>query len=144
MTVIAFRPRPRTPSAGPTDPPVPVVGTFRSPRGRTGHLDGTLRVRRLVLVPRGAFVTGVVTGELRDADGSLVGVDTRRVTLAVDLVRQGDGYVPVTRASRIDLMGLTVNIDPTVLDVPLVLPWRAPRRRGGTLRPVPPLEVGPA
>lgn len=144
MTVIAFRPRPRAPSAGPPDPPVPVAGTFRSPRGRTGHLDGTLRVRRLVLVPRGAFVTGVVTGELRDADGSLVGVDTRRVTLAVDLVRRGDGYVPVARASRIDLMGLTVHVDPTVLDVPLVLPWRAPRSRGGPLRPVPPLEVGPA
>jgi hypothetical protein len=89
-------------------------------------------------------VTGVVTGELRDADGSLVGVDSRRVTLAVDLVRQGDGYVPVAHASRIDLMGLTVHVERTVLDVPLVLPWRAARPRGGPLRAVPPLEPGSA
>ena len=89
MTVIAFRPRPRAASDG-----------LRMPRcrwwGRSGrHVADwatwwvRLRVHRLLIVPRGTFVTGVFTGELRDDDGSLVGVDTRRATIAADLVRRG-------------------------------------------------------
>lgn len=144
MTVIAFRPRPRSTSSGHrADAPVPVTGRFRSPRGRTGRLEGTLRLRRLVIVPRGAFVTGVVTGELLDADGSLVGVDSRRVTLPVDLVRQGDRFVPVVRASRLDLIGLAVDLDPAVLDVPLALPRQSGGRRDPA-RPPAPVDVGPA
>ena len=113
MTVIAFRPRPRAASEPGRDAPVPLAGTFRSPRGRTGHLQGSIRVHRLVIVPRGTFVTGVFTGELRDDDGSLIGVDTRRATIAADLVRHGDRYLPVLRPFQLDLMGLTVDVDAT-------------------------------
>lgn len=144
MTVIAFPRRPRAASARGADAPVPVTGRFRSPRGRTGHLEGALRVRRLVILPGGAFVTGVVTGELFDADGTLVGVDSRRVTLAVDLVRQGGFFVPVAHASRLDLMGLAVDLDPTVLDVPLALPWRSDLSRSGAAVPPAPVDVDPA
>ena len=113
MTVIAFRPRPPAASEPAADTPVPLAGTFRSPRGRTGHLQGSIRVHRLVIVPRGAFVTGVFTGELRDDDGSLIGVDTRRATIEADLVRHGDGYLPVLRPFQLDLMGLTVDVAAT-------------------------------
>jgi hypothetical protein len=113
MTVIAFRRRPQASSERAADTPVPLEGTFRSPRGRLGHLQGTLRVHRLVIVPHGTFVTGVFTGELRDDDGSLVGVDTRRATIAADLVRQGEGYVPVLRPFQLDLMGIAVDVPAT-------------------------------
>ena len=122
MTVIAFRPRPSASAGRAVDEPVPLVGTFRSPRGRVGHMDGSLRVRRLVIVPCGTFVSGVVTGELREHDGSLVGLDTRRVTLAADLVRRADGDVPVLRSFEVDLMGLTVVVPTTSLS-----PRHAPR-----------------
>ena len=116
MTVIAFRPRPPAVAETAADTPVPLAGTFRSPRGRTGHLQGSIRVHRLVILPRGAFVTGVFTGELREEDGSLIGVDTRRATIAADLVPQGDSYLPVLRPFQLDLMGLTVDVAATPVD----------------------------
>ena len=132
MTVIAFRPRPRPASQAPTDVPVPLVGTFRAPRGGLGHLVGSLRVHRLVIIPRGTFVSGVFTGELRDHDGSLVGVDTRRATIAADLVRQGEGYLPVLRPFQLDLMGITVDVAATTID-----PALAPTPDRGHRRPAP-------
>jgi hypothetical protein len=139
MTVIAFRPRPRPASPRPADVPVPLVGTFRAPSGRMGHLVGSLRVHRLVIIPRGTFVTGVFTGELRDHDGSLVGVDTRRATIAADLVRQGEGYLPVLRPFQLDLMGITVDVAATTID-PTLAPTPAPGHRrlgrgGGSTSP---------
>ena len=135
MTVIAFRPRPRAASPGPADTPVPLTGTFRSPRGRLGHMVGALRVHRLLVVPRGTFVTGVFTGELRDDDGSLVGVDTRRATIAADLMREGHGYLPVLRPFQLDLMGITVDVDATTID-PALAPSPHRSRRGGGRRPL--------
>ena len=127
MTVIAFRPRPQPESQRTTGVPVPLTGTFRSPRGRLGHLVGSLRVHRLVIIPRGTFVTGVFTGELRDDDGSLVGVDTRRATIAADLVRHGRGYLPVLPPFQLELMGITVDITATTID-PALAPSRDARR----------------
>lgn len=111
MTVIEFRPRPRAAPDPDAGGHVPVAGRFRSPRGRMGRLDGSLRVQRLVVVREEAYVTGVVTGELRDSDGSLVGLDSRRVTAAADLVREHEHDVPVVRPFELDLMGLTVQLD---------------------------------
>jgi len=142
MTVIAFRPRPPAASSHPAGAHVPIAGTFASPSGRTGCLEGSLRVHRLVIVPRGVFVTGVFTGELRDADGSLVGVDSRRATAAADLVRERSGFAPVLRPFRLDLMGLTVDVDATRIDPQLALDalggGRSGRPRSSGLRMVPP------
>ena len=135
MNVIALRPRPRALSERAAYAAVPLVGTFRSPRGRVGRMEGSLRVHRLVIVPRGAFVTGVFTGELREVDGSLVGVDSRRATVAADLVREGDGYVPVVRPFKLDLMGIAVELEATSVDPTLAVPWRVGRRFGGTRNP---------
>jgi hypothetical protein len=90
---------------------------------------GALRVSRLVVVPGGTFVTGVFTGELRDEDGSLVGVDTRRATIAADLVREDHGYLPVLRPFQLDLMGITVDVDATRIDPPSPNPGRRPGQR---------------
>jgi hypothetical protein len=81
---------------------------------------GAVRVHRLVILPPGAFVDGVFTGELREDDGSLIGVDTRRASFAADIVRRGHDYLPVLRPFQLDLMGITVEVDATELDPALV------------------------
>ena len=71
-----------------------------------------MRVQRLVLVPSGIYVTGVFVAELREPDGTLVGVDSRRATVPADLVRRDDGLQPVVRATRLTFMGLEVKVAP--------------------------------
>ena len=130
MTVIAFRPRPHARTDEPTGSEVPVAGSFRSPSGRSGRMEGFLRVRRLVILPGGAFVSGAFTGELRDVDGSLIGVDSRRATAAADLVRERGGFAPVVRPFQLDLMGLTVDVDAIRIDPLIALGGRADSRSG--------------
>lgn len=111
MTVIAFRPRRSAVEQDPEDDEGnPFTGVFRSPRGRAGTMCGHLRVQRLVIVPRGAFVTGVFTGELREPDGTVIGVDSRRCTVAADLQRDDDGIEAVIRPMQLDLMGIVVDV----------------------------------
>ena len=86
MTVIAFRARAGLDATSTLHHPR-VRGTFRSPRGRAGRMTGTVRVQRLVPVPGGALVTGYFIGELRDDDGSLIAVGSRRGTAPADLIR---------------------------------------------------------
>ena len=134
MTVIAFRPRDTgTSSAVGDDGGAAVTGTFRSPRGRTGIMTGSLRLRRFVVAPRGVFVTGVVTGELREPDGTLVGRDSRRVTTPADLVPGERGLNPVVRSLELELMGIAVHIAPFALDPRHVFPvvGSVARRRAG-------------
>jgi hypothetical protein len=130
MNVVAFRPRPDR--AGPRSArpdTTPITGTFRSPRGRSGVMTGSLRVQRLVLVPRGAFVTGVFTGELREQDGVVVGVDSRRGTVQADLVLGESGLQPVVRAFQLDLMGITVEVRSFLVDPWLAFPRQEARAR---------------
>lgn len=89
-------------------------------------MSGHLRLQRLVLAPRGAFVTGVFTGELRESDGSLIGVGTRRATAPVDLVRDDAGLRPVVRPLRLDVMGIIVDVHSFAIDPSLAFP-RGPR-----------------
>lgn len=125
MNVIAFRPRPPAEQPTPSDGPTVLTGTFRSPTGRSGQMTGSLRVQRLLLVPRGAFVTGVFTGELREPDGTLIGVDSRRATVPVDLVRGEHGLQPVVRPVTIDLMGISVKVHGFVVEPALGLVGQA-------------------
>ena len=118
-----------------------MTGTFRSPRGRSGTMTGHLRLQRLVLAPRGAFVTGVFTGELREPDGTLVGVDSRRATVPADLVRDEDGLHPVVRPLRLDLMGIAIEVPAFAIAPALAFPrgrsrsaQSLPQRRRGTTR----------
>ena len=146
MTVIAFRPRPRpdSPRLGQFDD-ASFTGTFRTPLGRLSAVEGHLRVQRLVLVPSGVFVTGVFVAELREADGTFIGIDSRRATVPADLVRRDDGLQPVVRATRLTLMGLELRIASFPVDPRLPLggtgadPTRIERgsRRGRHLRPTP-------
>lgn len=123
MTVIAFRPRRTVAEQNPPQAQAnPFVGVFRSPRGRVGTLTGHLRLQRLVIVPRGVFVTGVFTGELREQDGTLIGVDSRRCTVRADLQRDDTGLAAVIRPTRLDLMGIAVDVVPFALTPSLPFP----------------------
>ena len=114
-----------------------VSGSFRSPRGHAGRMTGSVRVQRLVLVPRGVFVTGFFTGELRDDDGSLIAVGSRRATVPADLVQDERGFRPWVRPFRLDLMGLTVEVAGFAVDPTLAFPRLDPatRRPVSVLRP---------
>lgn len=145
MTVIAFRPRPR-PRADmptPTDAQTSFAGTFRSPRGRTGSMTGHLRVLKLVITPRGAFVTGVFTGELREPDGALIGIDSRRCTVAANLQRRDGGLRAEVRPMRLDLMGISVHVPAFLVGAEVAFPSTTDglRRRR---RPSPALRVVPS
>jgi hypothetical protein len=89
-------------------------------------MSGHLRLQRLVLAPRGAFVTGLFTGELRESDGSLIGVGTRRATAPVDLVRDDAGLRPVVRPLQLYVMGIVVDVHSFAIDPSLAFP-RGPR-----------------
>jgi hypothetical protein len=96
-----------------------VEGTFRSPEGRCGRLVGSLRLDRLLITPQGTFVSGVVTGHLRSAAGELVGVASRTVTTAADLVHDGGRTTARVRPFDLDLIGIPVRVaafslEPTV------------------------------
>jgi hypothetical protein len=85
-------------------------------------MTGHLRLQRLVIAPRGAFVTGVFTGELREPEGTLIGMDSRRATAPADLVRDDEGLHPVVRPFRLDLMGIAIDIDPFAIEPSLAFP----------------------
>ena len=143
MTVIAFRPRPPAGDATPAEVQTAFTGTFRSPRGRLGSMTGQLRLQKLVLTPRGAFVTGVFTGELHEPDGSLVGVDSRRCTVTADLQRCDGGLRAVVRPMQLDLMGITVDVDAFAVASEVALPPASIGRRRGH-RPTSGIRVVPS
>ncbi|MFW5473858.1 hypothetical protein ACOCJ5_11165 [Knoellia sp. CPCC 206450] len=132
MTVIAFRPRPRSdvPELGHFED-APFTGTFRTPLGRHASVEGHLRVQRLVLVPSGAFVTGVFVAELREPDGTFIGIDSRRATVPADLVPCDGGLRPVVRSTRLSLMGLEVQVEAFAVDPQLTLGRARSDRRAG-------------
>src|SRR5690348_9807762 len=117
MTVIAFRPRPNPeqPSAREAEG-TPIAGAFASPRGHRATMHGCVRLQRLVIAPRGAFIVGVFTGELREPDGTLIGTGSRRATVPAELEWEHDGLHPVVRAMQLDLMGFDIEVEPFVIE----------------------------
>lgn len=127
MTVIAFRPRwwhgvgtDHGAGGGASSQPC-VTGTFRSPRGRSGLMKGILRVRALDLGAGAASLDGVFTAELRERDGSLIGVDSRRMTVPADLEPHASGRRLLVGPLDLDLMGITVRVQRFAID-PSALP----------------------
>ena len=121
MTVIAFPPRPAGADAADAGTHHAVTGTFRSPRGRSGEMHGILRVAGLHLVPSGVRLTGVFTAELREADGSLIGLDSRRTTVATELVHRESGAQLLVGPLDLDLMGMTVHVQQFTIAPPQAL-----------------------
>lgn len=90
---------------------VTVTGAFRSPTGRTGSFAGTYRLDRFVEQYGQLATAGVFAGELTDADGTRVGVGSRRHTAAVEL--EADAVALVARVGPLDVnvLGFVVSVD---------------------------------
>lgn len=77
--------RSETSTTPPLAPATAVIGSFCSPSGGVGTFRGSYRLERLVPQFGLLSAAGVFTGLLVDADGSRVGVGSRRQTVAVEL-----------------------------------------------------------
>lgn len=88
----------------------PITGTFRSPRGHRGTMSGTVRVERVVDLPHVTALDAVVTGRLVDADGTPIGVGSRRQQVPATLVRDPDGTWLSAGPIQVDLLGLAVSV----------------------------------
>lgn len=88
----------------------PIHGTFRSPRGLAGSMHGSLRLERVGVEADGLRVAGVFTGELLDADGTSIGVGSRRQVAPAMVPDDGDGGHVLIGPVQVDLLGLDVSI----------------------------------
>ena len=118
MTVIAFPPRVGRHDTSDAGNHHTVTGSFRSPRARRGEMAGNLRVARLRLTPDGVRLTGVFTAELREDDGAVIGLDSRRTTVTAEVVHGRGGPLLVVGPLDLDLMGITVHVEPFTIDPP--------------------------
>jgi hypothetical protein len=101
------------PPAGPSLAHAAAVrGTFRSPKGKVGTMTGWLRLDRFVVAAEGLHAAGVFTGQLTDADGTLIGVGSRRKTVPAEISRSERGIMATIGPVDVDLLGLVVAINP--------------------------------
>jgi hypothetical protein len=80
-------------------------------------MTGSMRIYRLVLASGRLAALAVFTGELLDADGSKVGVGSRRTVVPADINRSGSGTSVSIGRHDVDLLGLTVTLDAVTLEV---------------------------
>lgn len=124
------------PSAGPSPAHAAAVrGTFRSPRGKVGTMTGWLRLDRFVVTAEGLHAAGVFTGELTDADGTLIAVGSCRKTVPAAISRAERGIVATIGPVDVELLGLVVTISP--FSVEARVPVRA-QAHGATVSPLHP------
>ena len=116
MTVIPIFARRKTDSGQPNPAVTPVTGSLNSPSGRTGTFAGSFRLERFLSPAGKPAVSGVFTGELTDADGSQIGVGSRRHTATVEVIPTGAGIVVRLAPVDIEMLGLNVAVDATVID----------------------------
>lgn len=99
-----------------------VSGEFGSPSGRTGRFTGAYRLERFVTQFGHLAAAGVFTGELTEADGTPVGVGSRRHTAAVELVAGPGALVARIGPLDVNLLGLLVGVDEFEMQVRRNLP----------------------
>lgn len=109
-------------SVHPLSRAVPICGTFQSPSGRPGRMTGLMRLHRLVLAPGRLRAIVVFTGELFDADGSRVGVGSRRTIVLAEIVRSASGISVSIGPVDVDLLGLAVSVEAFTLEMGSAVP----------------------
>ena len=109
----------------PLSPPAPVQGTFRAPSGQWGRMTGLVRLHRLVVKSGQLHAIAVFAGELLDADGSRVGVGSRRATVPADMARSADGISLSIGPLDVNLLGLTVGIEGFAMEMGTAKPSEA-------------------
>ena len=117
-----------------------VRGTFRSPKGKVGAMSGWLRLDRFVLDDDELKAAGVFTGELIDADGTLIGVGSCRKTVPAEISRSAGGIVATIGPVDVDLLGLVVTISPFSVEARVPARAQEPARSHGQGATVSPLR----
>lgn len=78
-------------------------------------MTGFLRLDRFTAVDGRPMASGVFAGTLRDADGSRIGVGSRRCTLPVSLAPTEAGMTAAVGPVTIDVLGMDVTFPQTFL-----------------------------
>ena len=96
-------------------------------------MTGWLRLGGFVMVAGRLCAAGVFTGELVDADGTTIGIASRRRTAPVEITRTPEGLTTLVGPVDVDLLGLTVTVPAFAMDTdvraPVVLARANGRRR---------------
>jgi hypothetical protein len=117
MTVIPFAIR-RSHSGGgsPMAAQTAATGTFCSPSGRAGTFTGAFRFERFVSRSGRMAVAGVFTGVLVDADGSRIGMGSRRCTAAVEVISGRTALLARLGPVDVNLLGFRVTMAEVTVD----------------------------
>jgi hypothetical protein len=119
MPVIPFPPPHRKKEPAPARPQnreAQIHGTFPSPNGGLGTMNGWLRLDRFHIVSDRLCAAGVFTGELHDSEGTTIGVCSRRQTVPAEITRSLHDTTVVIGPADVDLLGLTVSIPAFTMD----------------------------
>jgi hypothetical protein len=122
MTVLPFVPsRDNQPQTRP-GAAVRVTGTFDAPRGATGTFAGSYRLERLRSESGQLAAAGVLTGELVDADDTVVAVGSRRHTAAAELETGPAQHLVRIGPVDVNVAGLMVTVQEFVVVLERDLP----------------------
>ena len=135
MTVLPFRSPSSSPAPG-TGPPgtnAELVGTFPAPSGGRGTFTGSYRLERLVNQFGQLAAAGIFTGELRDADGTHVGMCSRRLTCAALVETDAETHLVHIGPVDVNLLGLMITVQEFNVGLRRDLPKR-PTDLGSALR----------
>jgi hypothetical protein len=117
MTVIPFAHRGTHSGAGPSmAAQTAATGTFCSPSGRVGIFTGAFRLERFVSRLGRMAAAGVFTGELIDADGSRIGMGSRRCTALVEVIPCRTAVLARFGPVDVNLLGFRVNVAEVTVD----------------------------
>jgi hypothetical protein len=117
MTVIPFADYRRRSGAGsPIAEQTAATGTFCSPSGRAGTFTGAFRLERLISRPGCIMAAGVFAGELIDADGSRIGMGSRRCTAAVEIIGEPTALFARLGPIDVNLLGFWVTMAEVTVD----------------------------
>ena len=112
MTVLPFRtgPSANARGAGPPSGTAEIVGTFPAPSGGRGTFTGSYRLERLVDQFGQLAAAGIFTGELHEADGTHVGLASRRLTCAAVVGSDAESHLVQVGPVDVNLLGLMVTV----------------------------------
>lgn len=106
------------PTSAPSRPrEATLEGTFPSPSGRTGTMSGRMRLRRFAVISGRLHAVGACTGELRDADGTRIGMGSRRVAAPAEIRNGPEGTIAEIGPFQVDLIGFTVSVQAFTVEV---------------------------
>lgn len=115
MTVIPFRARADVEPDDGARPPLATVsfvtGSLHSPRGRIGSFTGSYRLEQFESQFGQIAAAGVFTGVLTDADGSYIGVGSRRHRATVQVAVNATALQIQLGPLNVDLFGFQVTMD---------------------------------